>query len=599
MRLVEERRGAERRLHSAAGEAQQAFDDGRVFVERYVRRARHVEVQVLADGHGGVIHLGHRDCTLQRRYQKLIEEAPGRRPARRRSSAQILGAASALIGALDYTGAATCEFLVDPERGTLRLPRDQRAPAGRAPGDRDGHRHRHRARAAAHRRRHAAVGRAGRRPDPRPRDRGAHQRGAPRARLPALARAHSTAGRRRWAATCASTPPASPGWTVAPYYDSLLAKVIARGRRSRRRRCARIARRCATCASRASTTTAGFALDVLEHPDVVPGTSTPRGSRRSSCPAGPQGGGGLMARIEFIDQSLRDGQQSLWGMRMRAGHILPVADAIDTRRLPRRRPHRQLDLRGAGALPPGGSVGGLDAIRAAFAADSTLRAGTRDNGVVGMGITPDSIIELWVADPGQARHRQPLDLRLPAQRRQDARRSRRSPATPASAPSPQVNFSESPVHTDEYYASIMAGMAAGDVAGHDHPRRRGRRARPRAGAALDPPDAGARARRAAGDALPRQDRDRQRSTTCIGVEEGVTILHTADQLAGQRAVDAVDRGRGRQHAPPRPRGHARRQPARRGLRALRRARRSSEGHPPRRAGRVLAWRRSSSSSRAA
>ncbi len=55
---------------------QAAFGDGRLFLERYVRHARHVEVQVLGDGAGGAVHLGHRDCTLQRRYQKLIEEAP-------------------------------------------------------------------------------------------------------------------------------------------------------------------------------------------------------------------------------------------------------------------------------------------------------------------------------------------------------------------------------------------------------------------------------------------------------------------------------------------------------------------------------------------
>ncbi len=61
---------------AASAEAQAAFGDGRLFLERYVRRARHVEVQVLADGPGRAIHLADRDCTLQRRYQKLVEEAP-------------------------------------------------------------------------------------------------------------------------------------------------------------------------------------------------------------------------------------------------------------------------------------------------------------------------------------------------------------------------------------------------------------------------------------------------------------------------------------------------------------------------------------------
>jgi acetyl-CoA carboxylase biotin carboxylase subunit len=100
---------------AASAEARQAFGDGRLFVERFVRRARHVEVQVLADRHGNVVHLGHRDCSVQRRYQKLIEEAPA--PSLPEALHQeILAAATRLIGSLHYQGAATCEFLVDSER---------------------------------------------------------------------------------------------------------------------------------------------------------------------------------------------------------------------------------------------------------------------------------------------------------------------------------------------------------------------------------------------------------------------------------------------------------------------------------------------------
>src|ERR1700680_1181041 len=101
---------------TATAEAQQAFGDGRLFVERFVRHARHVEVQVLADAHGNVVHLGNRDCTLQRRHQKLIEEAPA--PDLPEALAQqILEAATRLIASLDYQGAATCEFLLDRDRG--------------------------------------------------------------------------------------------------------------------------------------------------------------------------------------------------------------------------------------------------------------------------------------------------------------------------------------------------------------------------------------------------------------------------------------------------------------------------------------------------
>jgi acetyl-CoA carboxylase biotin carboxylase subunit len=100
---------------AASVEARQAFGDGRLFVERYVRRARHVEVQVLADRHGTVVHLGERDCSLQRRYQKLVEEAPAvGLPDEIRAA--MHAAAIRLIAAVGYEGAATCEFLVDAER---------------------------------------------------------------------------------------------------------------------------------------------------------------------------------------------------------------------------------------------------------------------------------------------------------------------------------------------------------------------------------------------------------------------------------------------------------------------------------------------------
>jgi acetyl-CoA carboxylase biotin carboxylase subunit len=100
----------------ASTEAEAAFGDGRVFIERYIGNARHVEVQILADSWGNVLHLGDRDCSYQRRYQKLIEEAPAVavRPELR---AELAEAAVALARGLDYVGAGTVEFLVDQDRG--------------------------------------------------------------------------------------------------------------------------------------------------------------------------------------------------------------------------------------------------------------------------------------------------------------------------------------------------------------------------------------------------------------------------------------------------------------------------------------------------
>ena len=100
----------------ATAEACATFGDSRLYIERYTQQARHVEVQVLADGHGNVVHLGDRDCSYQRRHQKLVEEAPAARiPAALRR--QMQGAAIALMEAVGYVGAGTVEFLVDEERG--------------------------------------------------------------------------------------------------------------------------------------------------------------------------------------------------------------------------------------------------------------------------------------------------------------------------------------------------------------------------------------------------------------------------------------------------------------------------------------------------
>ncbi|MFJ8816576.1 acetyl-CoA carboxylase biotin carboxylase subunit [Amycolatopsis thermoflava] len=93
-------------------EAERAFGDGTVYLEPYIEQARHVEVQILADTHGNVCHLGERDCSTQRRYQKIIEEAPGT-GLPPELAGQIRASAVELARALGYVGAGTVEFLVD------------------------------------------------------------------------------------------------------------------------------------------------------------------------------------------------------------------------------------------------------------------------------------------------------------------------------------------------------------------------------------------------------------------------------------------------------------------------------------------------------
>ncbi|HVE92255.1 MAG TPA: biotin carboxylase N-terminal domain-containing protein, partial [Actinomycetota bacterium] len=103
-------------LASARRVATAAFGDGRLILERYVPDPRHVEVQVMADGHGNVIHLGERDCSLQRRHQKVLEESPS--PAvDDHLRAQLCAAAVDLARAAGYVNAGTCEFLVGADGG--------------------------------------------------------------------------------------------------------------------------------------------------------------------------------------------------------------------------------------------------------------------------------------------------------------------------------------------------------------------------------------------------------------------------------------------------------------------------------------------------
>jgi acetyl-CoA carboxylase biotin carboxylase subunit len=105
-------------MELAGAEAGAAFGDARVYLERFVEHGRHVEVQILGDGNGRVVHLGERDCSVQRRYQKLIEEtpAPGLSADFR---ARLHSAAVQFAARLSYRSAGTVEFLIDLERDSF------------------------------------------------------------------------------------------------------------------------------------------------------------------------------------------------------------------------------------------------------------------------------------------------------------------------------------------------------------------------------------------------------------------------------------------------------------------------------------------------
>jgi acetyl-CoA carboxylase biotin carboxylase subunit len=119
MRIARSAEELEPAFEDARAEAAAAFGDDRVYLEKLVEKGRHVEIQLFADRYGHVVHLGERDCTVQRSHQKLIEEspAPGLDPAER---ARTLDAAVRATRSIGYVGAGTMEFLLDGE-GTLRF----------------------------------------------------------------------------------------------------------------------------------------------------------------------------------------------------------------------------------------------------------------------------------------------------------------------------------------------------------------------------------------------------------------------------------------------------------------------------------------------
>ncbi|MDN6279837.1 MAG: acetyl-CoA carboxylase biotin carboxylase subunit [Psychroflexus sp.] len=114
MRVVEQEKNLENQMKRAISEAESAFGNGAVFIEKYVGSPRHIEIQILADTHGHVVHLFERECSIQRRHQKVVEEAPSKilTPELREKIGQ---AAVDVAKSCDYVGAGTVEFLLDEQ----------------------------------------------------------------------------------------------------------------------------------------------------------------------------------------------------------------------------------------------------------------------------------------------------------------------------------------------------------------------------------------------------------------------------------------------------------------------------------------------------
>ena len=114
MRVVEEKDGVVSAFRAAKSEAESAFGDGRIYVEKYLKGPRHIEFQILADSHGNVIHLGERECSIQRRHQKIIEEAPS--CVLTEDLRQEMGEAAVKVAkACGYENAGTIEFMLDKQ----------------------------------------------------------------------------------------------------------------------------------------------------------------------------------------------------------------------------------------------------------------------------------------------------------------------------------------------------------------------------------------------------------------------------------------------------------------------------------------------------
>jgi acetyl/propionyl-CoA carboxylase alpha subunit len=125
MRIVEKEEDFESQMNRAISEATSAFGDGSVFIEKYVTKPRHIEIQIMADTHSNVLYIFERECSIQRRHQKVVEEAPSSilTPEKRKEMGE---AAVKVARACDYVGAGTVEFLMDDQHNFYFLEMNTR-----------------------------------------------------------------------------------------------------------------------------------------------------------------------------------------------------------------------------------------------------------------------------------------------------------------------------------------------------------------------------------------------------------------------------------------------------------------------------------------
>src|SRR3546814_10003941 len=125
MRLAYSEKDVRDTFQSVRNEAQASFGDDRVFIEKFVEGPRHIEIQVLGDGHGNVVYLGERECSIQRRHQKVVEEAPSTfvTPEMRKAMGEQ---AVQLANAVQYQSAGTVEFIAGKDRNSHYLSMNTR-----------------------------------------------------------------------------------------------------------------------------------------------------------------------------------------------------------------------------------------------------------------------------------------------------------------------------------------------------------------------------------------------------------------------------------------------------------------------------------------